>query len=177
MTREQIEAAAAERTAQRNFAQVVIAKGWLTPAQISQFDPRALPSPVPLQSAIDTSAVNPSPFNRPPIPAPGGFSPAYRPTYTESVSGATVLVFGVLGLLFCPLFGPLAWYTGGRSLSAIDAGRANPAERTNVSIGRILGIIGSLWMLLIIVFFILGFIASLTGVSNSSPAAITPNFH
>lgn len=175
MTRQQIEAAAAERTPQKNFAQVVVAKGWATPAQILQIDANALPS----QNAFEnTSFSQPnynvasgenSPYlqqNQPPIPEPGGFSPAYRLPhgghYPEAVNGTTVLILGILSLLFCQILGPIAWYMGGQAVRAIDAGRANPAERTTASIGRILGIIGTVLFLLGAAFFLLGLVASVT---------------
>ncbi len=182
MTRQQIEAAAAERTPQKNFAQVVVAKGWATPAQISQFDPNALPS----QAAFDVSAfsqtkANPSfnqtpanqPFGAPPIPEPGGLAPVYRPayqsTYPEAVNGTTVLILGILGFVICQLCAPFAWYMGNQAVAAIDAGRANPVERTSANVGRILGIIGTAFLVLGILFFALGMMASLSApqVSNT----------
>ena len=202
MTREQIEAAAAERTPQRNFAQVIVAKGWLSPAQIAQFDANALPAS-PSQTAFNDNAFNANPFSNdvkgqtrandvfnaprqnqpfgaPPIPEPGGFSPAYRPAYQSSyqqaVNGTTVLIFGILGLVICQIFAPFAWYMGNQAVAAIDAGRADPAERTSANIGRILGIVGTVFLILGIAFLMLGFLASVTSVSNSSSSMPSPNF-
>ncbi len=65
LTRQQIEAAAAERSTHKNFAQVVVEKGWVSPAQIAQLDPNAfltLASPhqaspnQAMPAALDTSA-------------------------------------------------------------------------------------------------------------------------
>lgn len=82
-----------------------------------------------------------SPFE-PPIPAPGGYSSGQGP-YTEQVNGTTVLVLGILGVTVCGCCAPFAWIMGNNALSAIDAGRANPAERGNTNIGRILGMVGT----------------------------------
>ena len=187
LTREQIEAAAAERTTQKKFAQVVVAKGWLSAAQISQFDADALPK----QDTFDASAFSqtpatpalpPTPFNQvgsaPPIPAPGGFSPAYRPTYEQSVSGTAVLVLGILGFIICQLFAPVAWYKGNQALAAIDSGRANPAERTSANVGRILGIIGTIFLIIGVVFFVLVAISTVTTrrVSNTFTVPANGNF-
>lgn len=170
MTRQQIEAAAAERTPYKNFAQVVVEKGWATPAQIATFDPHALPAQNTFSSPSYShtganemfTPVADQTFQPPPLPEPDAFSPFYQQQYSESVSGTTILVLGILSLVFCQLLGPIAWYMGSQAVRAIDAGRANPLERTNASVGRILGIISTLLMLLVGAFFLLGFLAILT---------------
>ncbi len=184
MTREQIEAAAAERTPQKKFAQVVVEKGWLTAAQISQFDAHALPSRdtfdvTAFSQTSATSSLPQTPFNSPasapPIPPPGGFSPVYRPTYEQSVSGTAVLVLGILGFIICQLLAPVAWYMGNQAIAAIDSGRANPAERTSASVGRILGIIGTIFLIIGLVFFVLVAVASFTGKRVSNTFTMPPN--
>jgi hypothetical protein len=82
-----------------------------------------------------------SPFG-PPIPAPGGYGSGQGP-YSEQVSGTTVLVLGILGVTVCGCCAPFAWIMGNKALAAIDAGRANPIERGNANIGRILGMVGT----------------------------------
>ena len=63
--------------------------------------------------------------------------------YAESSQATMVLVFGLLGLLLCQLFSPVAWVMGNKELAAIDAGRRPPNDRTMANIGRILGIVGT----------------------------------
>ncbi|HEY0074555.1 MAG TPA: DUF4190 domain-containing protein [Abditibacteriaceae bacterium] len=82
-----------------------------------------------------------SPFG-PPIPAPGGYGSGQGP-YSEQVNGTMVLVLGILGITICGCCAPFAWIMGNNALAAIDAGRANPTERGNAHIGRILGMIGT----------------------------------
>lgn len=186
LTRQQIEAAAAERSPQRNFAQIVLSKGWVSAAQIGQFDSGALPRSTafevtPLQetnSPFSSPIANQNPSYQPPIPTPNNYSPAYQggySTYTESVSGTTILVLGLLGILVCGVFAPFAWQMGNHAVAAIDAGRANPSERTNANVGRILGIIGSILLAIGVIFFMLIVVATLTGtrVSNTFVAPST----
>ena len=54
LTQEQVQTAAAQRAPGKNFAQTVVQMGWLTPAQIAQFDPNALGGQPPMPSAPPT---------------------------------------------------------------------------------------------------------------------------
>jgi hypothetical protein len=181
LTRQQIEAAAAERSPHKNFAQVVVEKGWVSPAQMAQLAPQAfLTLTTPAQAmptALDTSAFSQAtttnaasssqapfhqPSGQPPIPEIGGFSSAYP----QTVNGTTILVLGILGLVFCQIFGPFAWVMGNKAVAAIDAGRADPAERSNANVGRILGIIGTVFLVLGIIFVLLFILAVATTAPN-----------
>ena len=60
LTQEQVQTAAAQRAPNKNFAQTVVQLGWVTPAQIAQFDPNALndqaaTTPLPMPTAPPTS--------------------------------------------------------------------------------------------------------------------------
>lgn len=61
LTAEQIQTVATRRTAEKNFAQAAVETGWLTPAQIAQFDPNAL---------HPTAAQSMPPQGMPPQPGP-----------------------------------------------------------------------------------------------------------
>jgi hypothetical protein len=77
------------------------------------------------------------------------------------------VVFGILGIVCCGLLAPVAWYLGNEEIKAIDAGRLSEANRGMANAGKILGIIGSILLvigLLWIVFFGgLTMIGALTG--------------
>lgn len=60
LTQEQVQTAAAQRSATQNFAQIVVQMGWVSPAQIAQFDPNALGAQTP----------PPAPPLQPPPPMP-----------------------------------------------------------------------------------------------------------
>ncbi len=78
-----------------------------------------------------------------------------------SGSNATlILVLGILGIVCCGFLAPVAWYMGNNALRDIDAGIGNPADRGLVVAGRILGIIGTV---LLVVSFCVGIILGLTG--------------
>lgn len=99
----------------------------------------------------------------PPLPPPSGGSSSSR--------AIMALVFGVLGVICCGFFAPVAWYLGNEELSGIDAGRLPENNRGLAQIAKILGIIGtvllSLALLWIIFFGGLAFLSALGEVSRS----------
>jgi hypothetical protein len=59
-----------------------------------------------------------------------------------------VLVFGVLSLLvpmYGVVFGGLAWGFGNREVRGIDAGLRVASGRTKARVGRVLGVIGTVF--------------------------------
>jgi len=69
--------------------------------------------------------------------------------------GILILVLGILGLLLCPIFGPIAWLMGKGDLAEMDAGQMDPEGRGLTQAGWICGIIGTVFMII----GILGFVA------------------
>jgi len=55
--------------------------------------------------------------------------------------GVMILVFGILGLVVCVIFGILAWIFGNADLAEMDAGRMDPTGRGMTSAGRVLGMV------------------------------------
>ena len=80
--------------------------------------------------------------------------------------GTLILVLGILGLLVCFPLGIAAWIMGNGDLKQMDAGTMDPEGRGNTNIGRILGMITSILLILGIILAILsvGFLV-LTPVS------------
>ena len=99
----------------------------------------------------------------PPLPPPSGGSSSSR--------AIVALVFGILGVICCGFFAPVAWYLGNEELSGIEAGRLPENNRGLAQIAKILGIIGtvllSLGLLWIIFFGGLAFLSALGEVSRS----------
>lgn len=62
--------------------------------------------------------------------------------------GNMLLVFGILGILCCIIFGILAWVMGSMDLKAIAEGRMDPDGEGMTKAGKILGIIGCVLNLL-----------------------------
>ncbi len=78
--------------------------------------------------------------------------PAYGyQQFPEESQATVVVVLGAVGIVFCQIVSPIAWIMGSRELSAIDAGRRDPRNRTQAKVGMWLGIIGTLLIVLAIV--------------------------
>ncbi|MEO6627924.1 MAG: DUF4190 domain-containing protein [Aquihabitans sp.] len=77
-------------------------------------------------------------------------------------------MLGLLGLIFCQILGPVAWVMGNTALREIDANPAAYSNRSNVAVGRMLGIIASALILLALVAFILLLVVGAFAASNST---------
>ncbi|MGH9465341.1 MAG: DUF4190 domain-containing protein [Thermoanaerobaculia bacterium] len=62
--------------------------------------------------------------------------------------GTTILVLGIVGVVCCQLCAPFAWYMGSAELKRIAAGQAPASGESSARVGKILGIIGSVLMVL-----------------------------
>ncbi len=69
------------------------------------------------------------------------------PAYAERSQATTALVLGIVGLFFA-FVAPFAWKIAHDELKAIDAGRRPPDGHGTATAGRILGIIGTMLLLL-----------------------------
>jgi hypothetical protein len=54
-----------------------------------------------------------------------------------------ILVFGILGLVICQLFGIAAWVMGNNDLREMDTGRMDPSGRDMTKAGRICGMVAT----------------------------------
>jgi hypothetical protein len=77
-------------------------------------------------------------------PAPYGGTP-YGMAPQPHPQGTLILVLGIIGLVACFIPGIVALVMGNRALKEIDANPTAYNNRSNVQIGRILGIIGIVW--------------------------------
>jgi len=55
--------------------------------------------------------------------------------------GVLILVFGILGLVACQLFGIAAWVMGNADLEEMSVGRMDPSGKDLTKAGRICGMI------------------------------------
>lgn len=77
------------------------------------------------------------------------------------------LVLGILGIVCCGFLGPVAWYLGSQELKAIQAGQAPSAGEGFSKAGMILGIIGTVFLGLTLIWvFFAGGMAVLGGLSG-----------
>lgn len=73
-----------------------------------------------------------------------------------------MLVFGILGLVVCQFFAPFAWWKANRVLEEIRSSPVPLDGESEVNIGRILGIVGTVLLALTAVMFAV--LAALYGV-------------
>lgn len=88
------------------------------------------------------------------------------PGQIEHPQGTTILVMGILGIVFCPILAPVAWVMGNTALREIDAQPGRFSNRGVVQAGRLCGMIYSIVLVLMVVAaFVL---IALAGMSASS---------
>jgi hypothetical protein len=68
---------------------------------------------------------------------------------SASTQAITSLVLGILSLFCCPILAPIAWYIGSQEVKAIREGRSPIAGEGIAKAGMIIGIIGTIWMVLV----------------------------
>lgn len=100
-------------------------------------------------------AAPPPPYGTPPPGGgygPGGAAPQEHP------KGTQILVFGILSLVCCGLLGPVAWIMGNGARKEMDA-RPDVywSNRGNITAGWVCGIIGSVFLLLGVLYLVIVF--------------------
>ncbi len=78
--------------------------------------------------------------------------------------GTLILVLGVLSLILCAPLGVAAWMMGRKDLKLMAAGEMDPSGKDLTNIGRILGIIGTV---LLVIGLVLGGLAGMVAVANA----------
>lgn len=89
----------------------------------------------------------PGPGQQPPYgQQPYGYGvPAYAPKHP---SATMAMVLGILGLVLCSVAAPFAWWIGAKAVREIDQSGGQYAGRGEALAGKIMGIIGSVLMIL-----------------------------
>ena len=96
--------------------------------------------------------------------------PPAVPTGTgASTQALTALIVGILGIVSCCyLLSPVAWYIGSQEIKAIREGRSPAEGEVLANVGRILGIVGTVLMVLSVVWLVfMGGLAVLAGLRSS----------
>lgn len=95
----------------------------------------------------------PDPYDPRPYPPYGGYGlpPAPPPDHPQAT---TVLILGILGIVLCQVLAPFAWVMGGRVRKEIAASRGTVGGAQMVTIGWVLGIVGSCLLLLGLAFVV-----------------------
>jgi len=113
---------------------------------------------------VQAVTVFPNWFGQNPPPLTGGMSAPGMPggayaTPTTGVKphrGTMILVFGILGIVCCFIFGIVAWVMGNGDLREMREGRMDPSGQGTTNGGRICGIIA-------VVLFIVQIVIGLAG--------------
>ena len=75
--------------------------------------------------------------------------------------GIMILVFGILGLVVCQLFGIAAWVMGNTDLNEMNAGYMDPSGRDLTNAGRICGMIATALLIIPVMFGLIVLLISL----------------
>jgi len=87
---------------------------------------------------------------------------------STSTQAITSLILGILSIVTCcGILGPIAWYLGNQELKAIQEGRSPAAGEGAAKAGKILGMIGTLLMVVWLLWiFFMGGMVILQGMMN-----------
>jgi uncharacterized membrane protein YjgN (DUF898 family) len=97
---------------------------------------------------------------------PGGDQPMPPQDHPRAT---TSLVLGILGIVICGICAPFAWKFGKQAVTEIDASGGRMGGRGQAQAGYILGIIGTILLILTIVFFVvLGITGSLAAMDANA---------
>lgn len=80
-------------------------------------------------------------------------SPYGVPMVRQHPKSTPILVLGLLSILGLSICGPIAWVMGNNAMREIDASPAQYTDRGTVNVGRILGIIGTVLLILTVLGF------------------------
>lgn len=90
------------------------------------------------------------------------------PPSSSSSNATLILVLGILGL-FCTILGPVAWIMGNNALATAD-----PSQASTINAGRICGIIGTVFLVIGIIYWILVAVGFAHFGGMARPTAPTP---
>ncbi|HEX3318860.1 MAG TPA: DUF4190 domain-containing protein [Solirubrobacteraceae bacterium] len=71
-----------------------------------------------------------------------------QPHAPNAPGAVASLVLGILGIVLCPLFAPFGWYLGARAEQAVTASQGSLEGGTMATAGKILGIAGTVVLVL-----------------------------
>ena len=110
-----------------------------------------------------------------PLPPPEGYY-AGPPVGARKADGAiTALVLGILGIVLCQLCAPFAWSLGRKAERQVDASGGTLGGRGEATAGKILGIIGTIFLGLIILFVII-FVIGIASINTDSTVTTFEEF-
>lgn len=100
-----------------------------------------------------------------PYAAPGYGAPAYAPDHPRAT---TSMVLGILGIVLCSILAPFAWSIGKKTVAEIDASGGQMGGRGAAQAGYIMGIVGTILLIIVVSFFVLLIIGAVVGSVGSA---------
>lgn len=126
-----------------------------------------------------------NPYGQPPAygqPGYGQQNPYGQPAYggghdavaQKHPRATMILVFGILGLICCSVFAPVAWVMGNTTVKEIDAAPGRYTGRDLANVGKILGIVGTVILVLSIISIV--FFGVVGGLAGTETSTVETNF-
>ncbi|GAA1505340.1 DUF4190 domain-containing protein [Nocardioides humi] len=109
----------------------------------------------------------PNPYDPRPYPAYGQGGPFYGPP-PDHPQATMVLILGILGLVLCQAVSPFAWVIGGRVRKEIAASNGTLGGGQMVTIGWVLGIVGSCLLLALLALFVIYIVIIIVAIGASA---------
>lgn len=100
----------------------------------------------------------------PPAAPQPAYGPGFRPKHPQAI---LILVLGIVGVMFCPATGPFAWIMSNKAIREIDANPDQYEGRSELLIGKILGIVGTI-LLGLIVLAVIAFVGFIGLIARAS---------
>lgn len=99
--------------------------------------------------------------------APGAPGAPGTPVAKDNKQALWSLILGILGIVCCGLLAPVAWYMGRKEVQAVDAGQSAQENRGMAMAGMVLGIVGTVLLILTLLWlFLAGGIGMLGALSD-----------
>jgi hypothetical protein len=133
----------------------------------AQFCPNCGTKFVQLPAAPASEAAPPPPAVAP-VPVTAQIPSPSIPEKASS-QAVTALVLGILGLICCGIMAPIAWILGSSELKKINARISSAEGKGYATAGKILGIIGTIFLILGILWVILWFGLAFSTFAFRSP--------
>jgi len=104
----------------------------------------------------------------------GGYAPPPQDPYAhlrrDHPKATTSLVLGIVGLVLCGIAAPFAWSYGKKAMNEIDASQGILGGRGQAQAGYILGIIGTV---LLVIGLLAGFLIVIFAIIGASTASVS----
>lgn len=91
---------------------------------------------------------------------------------TQHPQSTTILVLGILGIICCSIAAPFAWIMGNKAVKEIDANPGRYSGRDQANIGKILGIVGCVLLVIGLVLGVLVFAGSIAAIDTTTSTTI-----